>query len=118
MARDASTVLSFPRPRAHASDRGFYLSNWSSLNLSQNHCRAQEGHRVHQLPLSLSSIQGIEMMGTTVMTSPQWREADSLSVPRQAELIESMARQCWLKETQIFCCHPCCSFLNGFWKQS
>ena len=54
------------------------------------------------------------MVGTAVMTSPQWREADSLSVLGQTELIESMARQCWLKETQIFCCHHCYSFLNGF----
>lgn len=53
------------------------------------------------------------MVGTTPMTSPQWCEADSLSVPRQAELIESMTRKTWLKDTQVFCCHHCYSFLNG-----
>ena len=44
------------------------------------------------------------MGGMTSMASLQWCEADSLSVPRQAELTEGMSRRFWLKETQVFCC--------------
>ena len=65
-------------------------------------------------PQATLPLRMLEMAGTTVMTSPWCREADSCSVFKLAELIESRARPFWLKETQVFCCHHCCSFLHGF----
>ena len=76
----------------------------------------QGSRRAQRPPISPQATLPLgmfKMAGATVMTSARWREADSCSVFKPTELIESTARQCWLKETQVFCCHPCCSFLNG-----
>lgn len=53
------------------------------------------------------------MVGRTSVTSPWWCEADSLGVPRQAELTEGMARKSWREETQVFCCRHRYSFLTA-----
>lgn len=107
-----------PQKVAHEDQTGDWKPGHSSP--AQGLCAhgptsVQGSRRTQSPPISPQPtlpLRIFDMVGTTLMISPQWCESDSHAVPRQTELIESMSRQCWLKDT-VFCCHRCYSFLNG-----